>query len=316
MAPKKRTSKVIWLRRLSQTAFFLLFVWLFLETVFHPVNRVGGPVKLFFEMDPLVALTIWVARHAVPAAFLLSLIVVLVTLLLGRWFCGWVCPFGAVHTFFSALRGGKAKARIAIGGYSPWQKAKYAALVVFLAGALAGVNAVGWLDPISFLYRSTATAVYPAVNFATQSVFTWIYDVDPGVGKARVTAVSEPAYEVLRRHFLALEQPRYVGALLIGGLFVAVTALNLYRSRFWCRFICPLGALLGVVGKNPLVRVTKAPERCNECLLCVADCQGGANPSGGDGWKPAECLYCWNCHDACPTQGIRIRFGPPREDRV
>jgi polyferredoxin len=315
MARKRRTSWVVWLRRISQSAFFVLFVWLFLETAFHPINRVGGPVKLFFELDQLVALTVWLTRHAISAAFTLALAVVVITLLFGRWFCGWLCPFGALHSFFSMLRGGKAKARIAVGGYSTKQKVKYAVLVVFLAGALMGQNAVGILDPMSFLYRSMATAVYPATHSSTQGVFKWIYDVNPHVGGMRLTAVTEPIYDVLYRYFLPPDQPYFVGALLIGSLFIGALALNLYRSRFYCRYVCPLGALLGVVGKNPLVRVTKVPENCNDCLLCVADCQGGANPSGGDGWKPSECLYCWSCDDACPTNGIRIRFGAPKEER-
>jgi polyferredoxin len=315
MAKKDKTPLVVWLRRLTQLGFFVLFVYLFLETVYHPINRVGHGITFFFELDPLVLLTVWVASHAVPAALLFSLVTVVATLLFGRWFCGWVCPFGALHTFFSSLRKSRIKDKLQVGGYSRWQRAKYFALIVFLGGSLLGVNAVGWLDPFSFLYRATAIAVFPVTNAALQGVFTWLYDADPGIGPLRAKVVSEPVYDALRKNFLAVEQPHYVWAFLIGALLVTVVALNLYRARFWCRYICPLGALLGVIGKNPLVQVVKVPEQCNDCKLCVADCQGGANPSGGDGWKPAECLYCWNCDAACPTQGIRFRFGFPQEKK-
>jgi len=53
---KTRTTTLVWLRRAVQTAFLLLFLYLFLETVYHPINRVGGGVKLFFQLDPLVML--------------------------------------------------------------------------------------------------------------------------------------------------------------------------------------------------------------------------------------------------------------------
>jgi len=72
----------------------------------------------------------------------------------------------------------------------------------------------------------------------------------------------------------------------------AILLLNLYRARFWCRYICPLGALLGVAAKNPIVRLQRNDEICNNCRLCVTDCQGGANPDIAEGWKPSECFYC------------------------
>ena len=259
MARKTRTTTLVWLRRAVQSAFLLLFLYLFLETVYHPINRVGGGVKLFFQLDPLVMLTDWLASHALAAGMLLSLATLAVTFLFGRWFCGWICPFGTVHHLFSSLRGGTVKARLDTGGYGRWQKVKYYVLVVFLAGALLGVNVVGWLDPLSFFFRGMAVAVYPALELRAS--------------RTRIRGHDDS----LRRHFLAVEQPHYFGNVLIGVLFGVAMALNFYRARFWCRYICPLGALLGIVGKNPLVRLHKSAEACDNCRLCLADCQGGAN---------------------------------------
>ncbi|MGA2270927.1 MAG: 4Fe-4S binding protein [Bryobacteraceae bacterium] len=321
MARKTRTTTLVWLRRAVQAAFLLLFLYLFLETAYHPINRVGGGVKLFFQLDPLVMLTDWLASHALAAGMLLSLATLAVTFLFGRWFCGWICPFGTLHHWFSSLRGGPVKARLDTGGYSHWQKLKYYVLVVFLAGALLGVNVVGWLDPLSFFFRGMATAVYPALDSAIVSLFTWIYDANPGLGPVRITAASEPIYEFLRRHFLAVQPPHYFGNVLIGLLFGLAIALNFYRARFWCRYICPLGALLGIAGKNPLVRLNKSPEACDNCRLCLADCQGGANLPDTLEWKPAECFYCFNCQSDCPSQAVTLSWGtsflkPPKDSRL
>jgi polyferredoxin len=309
---RQRTSWPVWLRRASQTGFTLLFFWLFLEAVYKPVNQTGRGVKFFFQIDPLILLSSWLGSWQVAAGLTLALVTAAVTLLAGRWFCGWVCPFGAIHNFMTYWSERRARQRIDTGGYSRWQKAKYYVLVAVLVSAALGLNLAGWIDPFSFLYRSTATAVYPAANDATKGVFTWLYNADPGVGKARVTVVSEPIYGVLRQRFIAATQPQYHGSILIGALFVAVVFLNFHRARFWCRYVCPAGALLGVIGKNPLLRLRRNVESCNDCGLCIRDCQGGANPSGQDGWKPAECFYCWNCHSACPHNAITFSILPAK----
>jgi len=311
MAKKKRTSWIVWLRRLTQTGFFLLFCYLFLQTVYHPINKAGWGITFFFNLDPLLALCSWLASHALVGAMLLSLLTLGVTFICGRWFCGWVCPLGALHNFFTSLRGGRAKQKLEAGGYHSWQKAKYYGLVTFVVAAVLGANVVGWVDPISFFFRSLSISIYPAINKALVVVFTWIYDANPGIGPVRLTLVTEPLYGFLRKYFLAVEQPYYWGSLLIGTLFITVVALNFWRARFWCRYACPLGALLGVVGKNPLVRLKKNEEKCNSCRLCLVDCQGGATPDSL--WKPSECFYCWNCKSDCPAQAIT--FTPSASQR-
>jgi polyferredoxin len=311
---RRKTSIPVWLRRLSQTAFFCLFLYLFVQAVYQPVNRTGQGVKLFFQLDPLALLSTWISARQVASGLLLSLVTLGVTLLAGRWFCGWVCPFGALHNLLNGWRRSPAKHRIAVGGYSGWQKSKYYILAAVLVGTALGLNLAGWFDPFSFLYRALAVVLFPAVNDATREAFTWIYQADPGVGPYRVTAVSEPVYEVLRRRVLAATQPHYYGAALIAILFIAVVLLNLYRARFWCRYVCPLGALLGIAGKNPLVRLERNRESCNNCGLCTADCQGGADPATG-AWKPSECFYCWNCRSACPRQSISFSIGPARGEK-
>ena len=308
---RNKTTWQVWLRRISQCVFLLLFLYLFLETVYHPVNQAGRGVDLFFQFDPLVLLSSWLASHQVVAALLLSLITLIVTLLAGRWFCGWICPFGTFHNLFTALRSVRGKIKIETSAYSHWQTSKYYVLAALLVASALGLNLTGWLDPFSFLYRSLATVVYPMINDATVWLFGAIYQADPGIGRLKLTAVTEPVYEVLRRHFLATTQPHFCGTFLIGLLFFTALFLNLHRSRFWCRYICPLCGLLGIVGKNPLVQIKQDPATCNNCRACVADCQGGANPDITDGWRPSECYYCWNCHSACPHHAITFTVRVP-----
>ncbi len=295
---------LVWLRRVTQAAFFVLFLWVFIDTAYHPVNRAGALGELFFDLDPLTLL-------ATRTAAWLPLLVLATALLAGRWFCGWLCPFGAVHNLFTSLRKFRAKARIAIGGYSPWQRTKYYILIAFVAAALAGVNLAGWLDPFSLFFRSLAVVIFPVFQDGMTAPLAYIYERDPHLGPLHLTSATEPVYETLRRHVFAPAQPHFYGSAGIALVFVAAVLLNFFRARFWCRSVCPLGALLGCAGKNPLVRIERRAEDCNHCGLCVADCQGGASPDGD--WKPAECLYCGNCRPTCPQHalGFAIRRDLP-----
>jgi polyferredoxin len=314
----RQVSGIIWLRRCIQTLCLLLFLYLFLQTAYHPIDRTGGPVALFFELDPLVLVATWLAGAAIPLTLLLSLGTLGVSVLFGRWFCGWICPFGTLHQIMTQLRGGSLPSRLTRAEYSPRQRWKYLLLIGLLAGALTGLNLVGWVDPFSLLYRSLATAVFPALNSGLHAMFAWLYETDPGVGSVRVTSVSEPVYDVLRDYLLVEQAPQYYWGIVIGILFGSILVLNLWRHRFWCRYVCPLGALLGLAGKNPLLRLKKDNEACNHCQLCVAACPAGANPDGpsdgSDAWKPAECLFCWNCEAVCPKQAISFEFAIPSRD--
>ena len=313
MFKHKRTSLMVWLRRGVQALSLLLFIVLFIKTAFYPPNDTGGPVQFFFNLEPLSMISTLIAAHKVPAEMMLSLVTVFVTLLFGRWFCGWICPFGVLHNLFTALRQRKVKERILSAVYIPQQKIKYYILIFFVFSCVLGFNATGWLDPFSFFFRSMAVAVYPAANHAFSGMFGWLYKTDPGIGSLKLVDIVEPGYDYLREKVFLLQSPFYAGSLLIGILFVVILLLNLYKARFWCRFLCPLGALLGVIGKNPLFRLVKNPEACNGCRICVENCQGGAEPHKITEWKPAECFYCWNCEPACPHEAISFKLSVPKE---
>jgi polyferredoxin len=304
---KKKSSLPVTLRRLVQTAFLLLFLILFLETAFHPSNKAGGYLTFFFDLDPLALIVVWLGGHAAATALLFSLITLAVTFVFGRWFCGWICPFGAIHNLFSSWRGGSHKQKVVTGGYSLWQTSKYYVLGAVLIAALCGTNIAGWFDPFSFLYRSMATAVFPAIDGAMEGFFGWINQLSPGFAGA----VTEPVYRALHYYLMTVSQPHFFWSMVTGSLFGLVVLLNLFRARFWCKYICPLGALLGVAGKNPLLRLVVDPSSCKNCKECVTECQGGANPNGPGNWKPSECMYCWNCDKSCPSNSLSFKFMIP-----
>ncbi|MDD4857261.1 MAG: 4Fe-4S binding protein [Candidatus Krumholzibacteria bacterium] len=292
------------LRRTSQILIFILFVYLFIQTEYKGRNELGLPVRLFLDFDPLVALSALLASHAARSIFLLSLITVALTIFLGRFFCGWVCPLGTIHTALGALRMRGLKPNHPEGRYPKLRPLKYYILVFIIVAALFGWNAAGYLDPISLAIRSLAIGYNPAINKIARSV------LDAGV--ALHVPVLSPAMDALYTKMtgtvLAFEQPVFRQTLFIGLIFTAILALNALAPRFWCRYLCPLGALLGLIGrKQCAARVENDKDKCISCGKCVVSCQGDATPFPPGEWAGAECLVCYNCREVCPADAISIR---------
>lgn len=90
-----------------------------------------------------------------------------------------------------------------------------------------------------------------------------------------------------------------------GLIVVAVLLANLATRRMFCRYFCPLGALLAFLGKRRKLRVTLDAESCSQCGRCRRACPLGLDPAQGEGDSP----YCWNCGecvDECGTASLRL----------
>jgi len=311
MSGRRRVWSARWLRPAVQGVFLLLFVVLLLCARPGAGSGPNPAVKLFFFFDPLILLATALAAHSVPPAMLLALVVIAATLVAGRVFCGWICPLGTVHDIVGWLfdRGGRgAKLR---NQWSPWQRTKYYLLIAFGVMALFGGHWVCTMDPLVFLYRTVTTAGLPAGQWAVEESSTAVYHADPGVGPARLTLVTEPVYTFLRDNVFVVPRQAFLGGGLIAVLFVGVLLLNGFRRRFWCRYLCPLGALLGLCARRPLLRRDVKQQDCNQCGLCVLGCHGAAAEGPGGQWKPSECFVCLNCTDSCTRRAMSFRWTWP-----
>jgi MauM/NapG family ferredoxin protein len=153
--------------------------------------------------------------------------------------------------------------------------------------------------------------VLPAVQYGIEDSATTIYHADPHLGSAHLTSVSEPVYRSLRDQVFVAARQVFTGSGVILLLFLVILALNLYRQRFWCRYLCPLGALLGLIAKRPLLRLSGTDAECNDCGLCTLHCPAAAQPEKRGEWLPTECFGCWNCVGACQNGGLDFRLGMP-----
>lgn len=102
--------------------------------------------------------------------------------------------------------------------------------------------------------------------------------------------------------FVFLSPPGLVGrelmtlvffhTLTLEGLIIVIAlGLNMVSKRFYCRYLCPLGALLALLGQRRRVRLENIMQGCRGCGSCDNACPMGLKPSRGEG----RSVYCWNC---------------------
>jgi len=305
-------SRLPLLRRISQIFFLVVFIALLVFTSLRPTPGGGGdihlraPVRLFFEWDPLVAVANALAGHGLYRGLIWSLLILLPTLFLGRFFCGWICPMGTLQHFVGNMpsEAKRGKQRIDSNRYKRWQTVKYVVLIAGLVAACFGSMAIGWLDPFSLLVRSVGLAILPGFNFAVRAALTPLEHSHV----AAIKVTGETLHSILQATVLDFRQTHFAQGLVLGLLFVAILAASLHITRLWCRSICPLGALLGAVSRWSVLGLHKDPAACDKCNRCLLHCQGGDDPIGGVPWRKSECLMCMNCVGSCPHGSLQFKL--------
>ena len=311
---------LVWVRRASQTIFIALFLWLLANTAFRgtfsakasePV-RLPWPVEVFLLADPYVAIMTLLSTHTLYRGLAVAGIVTVITIVFGRVFCGWICPFGTLHHFFGwifpsrYLRGNK---RVNANKTHAWQITKYYLLVAFLGAALFGSAIGGLLDPICISVRAIGLGVFPVLQY----IGIRTTDIVAGTRVHAVQALSDSIQAELARNVWTSNQVYYHQTWLIVFSLIAILFMNRIIPRFWCRALCPLGALLGVVSRFALFGMKKDHEKCTDCNLCLVHCQAADSPQGGVKHRQDECHVCLNCEAACPEDVIRWGFLPNRK---
>lgn len=283
------------IRKAVQVVALLLFVYLLLGT------RQGLPTllphDLFFRLNPLAGAAAMLAGRRWIPALALGLATLALTAAAGRAWCGWLCPPGAVLDWSRPRR-----SRPQGDPRGAWRKVKHALLLGILFAALLGNLTLLVLDPLTILFRTMTAAVLPAVNALLTAAESALYAVGP------LQRPLEWADRILRGAGLVGGEPAFQQGILLALVFAAVVALNAVRPRFWCRYLCPLGALLGLASKVSLLRHRVDADACIACGKCARACPTGTiDPARGYAADPAECTMCQDCAAVCPANAVAFR---------
>jgi len=233
-------------------------------------------------------------------------LVFIVGAVLGRAFCGWVCPMGFIQDMVTMAKG--TLGQVNVRTHESGKRLKYfllaAALVVSvsLGGSLSlgvggeyknslAIFADGLLIPLApegtlfstipraLVYLKTSVAPTFLAKLSANQVAEWIRSVPIVI---------------------------YAGLIILFAFFYGAYKV----PRFWCRYLCPVGAKMAPFQKYSFLGMKRDPVKCSKCPHCEAACpmQIRILTLPWEKFNDPECILCGECVDACPNNSLGYKF--------
>jgi NAD-dependent dihydropyrimidine dehydrogenase PreA subunit len=227
--------------------------------------------ELFLVIDPLVSLSTGIAARSWVWSLRCAGIILAACVFVPRGFCGYLCPLGTLIDLFDWAIG-KRVTRFRVSGDGWWVHIKYYVLLGIIVSAFGGVLLSG---------------IFSAIPVITRGLLFTLSPLQTGAGTGW--------------HQMP---PMNVGHVLSIVLFFAVLGLGLLRPRFWCKYVCPGGAVFSL---GNLFRTTerKVESSCINCNKCIEICPFDAiKPDFTT--RTTDCTFCQSCGGVCPTHAIKF----------
>jgi polyferredoxin len=345
---------IVTTRRICQGFFLILFLWFCSVTVLGDRwwQLRGWPVNWIIQLDPLVGLATLLSTKTVYNGLLWGLAAIVLTIIIGRFFCGWICPFGSIHQFvgFLARRKRSTPDKIKLNQYRSGQSIKYWILIFLLTVstlelaidfirlpetngllfAMAILVVLTWmilhairqkfgnLKKIGIVYLIFIviwlflSILFKGHQTSPASLQIGLLDPIPLVYRS-INLVILPLVD---RSFVSISTiPRsYDSTWLIATIFLTAVLLNLAVPRFYCRFICPTGAMFGLLSRFAIWRLGKINNECVDCHLCEKNCEGACSPTSQI--RINECVLCMNCLNECDHNLMTYQIAPSASGEI
>jgi len=295
-------------RILVQLAFFVLFNAAFFGVPFMPLLV---PVLQCFAMPCTTVLcnfgTLqrnlsfdWVVFPALPLASVAMFVIIGAAV--GRAMCGWACPLGFFQDVFASVAGFFKRKQKLLSQKLHFMLTSVKYMVLFaILSIVVSVGAAyvsNWLLGKKYAFSLGICGRAP-------------YCIICPVPTLFVTVPSLFSTLLLGAPFPELPLTFYIGFAAL--MFLVVSSLM--KKRFWCGYICPLGALMSFFNKFSLLHIKKKANKCTTfCRGHQKDCNKNC-PMGIDvsrNHEPSsnpECIFCYNCAESCSHNAVKYHLG-------
>jgi polyferredoxin len=279
MTPRKTTiikntgKSVQRLRLSSQLLFTLISIWIgvefYLFAVFLETHGVHGSsyrpagVEAYLPISALMSLVYFIQTGSVhqvhPAGFFIFSGIVLMSFILGKSFCSWVCPVGFVSDLIGEFGEKIFRRNLKLPRWAdyPLRSLKYLLLLFFVTTILS-------------------------------------------MSVPQLAAFLDSDYNIIADMKL-FDFFRFLSPFSIVVLTILVL-LSIPIKNFWCRYLCPYGALLGLTGLLSVLKIKRTAQTCIDCSLCDEACPSSITVSKARYVISDECTSCMQCVDACPVK--------------
>ncbi len=277
-------------RRIAQSVCLLLFLALLAG---------AGSIReadLFVRMDPALAGLTAVSARSWTWLFLPALIVFGTALFCGRIFCGYICPMGTTVDASDSIVARRCSKTSPPPHWLSRRLSRH--LLVFLfASAAAGVSMVFWAAPLALVTRFYGLVLYPVAELLASQGLALFYPL-------------ASLLDIRSIMFAELDPARFATQFFVLGIFGLIFAAGLITPRFWCRYLCPAGAILELAATRPLIR-RRVNDACNQCGLCAKNCPMGAiDPVHPEYTDHGACIACRTCQSVCPQEAVAFGCRP------
>ncbi len=202
----------------------------------------------------------------------------LITIILGRFFCGWMCAFGTMGDVIFQL--------------SHLKNNNYKQYLKNIDGILKNIKYVFLVFIVIFIWGFQLVSIPSGTN-------PWdLFGVMVSFG-----------------NWISLEEiisSWLVAAILLLGIIMG----SIFVERFFCRYLCPLGAYFGIISRFRSLIIVKNKDNCGACSLCTSKCSMGIDLDHMNKVHSMECINCMECMISCPKKNAHMEFNGTRANAM
>ncbi|SMO60480.1 Polyferredoxin [Saccharicrinis carchari] len=288
-------SKLKKTRVLAALLFFSLTLFSFID-IYELLPEPVTSNILFLQFVPsLIKFT-----QVVSFATIGFIIVILLTVLLGRIYCSAICPLGILQDMFTHIARKRSKKRLFLKFKKPYPHVRYSLLALALISFLAGTSLlVNLLDPYSNAGRIFTYNIKPGV--------VWINNGIAGLLQGQ---------KIYTLHLIELASTPWAITLYTVLFFVGIAYLSYKRGRLFCNLICPVGTLLGIISKKAMFKVQISSDKCTKCCNCVSVCKSECIDLKTHQIDYSRCVACYDCLPVCNDDAIRYALAQSNNNKT